>query len=123
MANSIILNGTIRYDYGTTATGTISTNTISPSGSNYISNNINLTSAGWTGLSTSSLSDTRYIFLDNLDTTSSISVATDASGTNVISRLYPGDVSVISYSGSLLPLYAKVTSGSTATLAYIIGES
>jgi hypothetical protein len=125
MANTFTLNGsaTLTLD-NARVVGNLG-NTITLSGSNGAFLSANIATSSWTGLDTSSLSDFRYGWFYNNNDTASIAIATGSAGANVLFRLQPYDVAVISWTGSVLPLYASATSGPTGSvvLQYILTES
>lgn len=100
---------------------------VNKTGSNAVAEVKNITSGSWQALSTSSLSDVRYMYFSN-EGSGSIIVANDAAGTKVISMLRTYDHSQIAWSGSIAntPLYANISAespGTSSVLYYILAES
>lgn len=78
------------------------------SGSNGVGLSIGVTTGGWTSIDISELSDFRYGWFYN-DTTGSavVTIASGSAGQNILTKLNPGDASLIAWSGSLASLYVK----------------
>ena len=67
-------------------------------GSNGLSTAVNV-GTSWGTVDTGSCADIRMIVVKN-PSTSSVQVATDSSGTNIICTAWPSDVAIIPFSGS-----------------------
>lgn len=124
MSNKITSTGTITINTSTLRLINDTSFTLTLSGSNAVGAVDNITTQSYQALSTSSLSDVRYLIASNEDLTGSISIATDNAGTNQIGYLAPGDSLVTPWSGSMT-LYAKAfkTTASSSLLQYSIVES
>lgn len=124
MANQIISTGTVQVNSSTLRLITDMSFSQTISGSNAVGKTENITTASYQGLDTASLSDIRWFAASNEDSTGSISIASDSSGTNQIAYLSPGDSFLMPWSGSR-SLYAKAfnTTLSSSLLQYVITES
>lgn len=92
-------------------------------GSNSISNNQNITTAGWSLLNQGSNNDFRLGYFANLGLTSSIQIAINEDTSSYCAWLQPGDVAVIPNSGSV-NLYAKAYGAETPViLQYLLSEA
>lgn len=125
MANTFTLNGSATLTLDSARVVGNMSNALSLSGSNGAFVSQNISTSSWSGLDTSSLSDFRYGWFYNNNDTASITIATSSAGANVLINLQPYDVAVLSWSGSVLPLFAKASSGATGSviLQYIVTES
>jgi hypothetical protein len=93
--------------------------------SNAIASSTNVTSSAWTQLSLGSLANVAAIWIQNdntVYTASVIAVGTGSAGQNTVSILPPGYSSVLSWSGSLGGLYAKVLSGDKDGVIQLIAQ-
>lgn len=94
---------------------------VTTSGSNSLTNTANIPTGSWTPIDQGSNSDFRFGYFTNLDATSSIWLALNNTS-SFASFLQPGDLSIITNSGTA-SLYAKATgSNSPALLQYILIE-
>lgn len=117
--NSIIINGSIQATIESLTSRGDLTVMIYPTGSNVVSDTVNVSTAAYGALPTSSLSDVRYVYAKN-DGDYTVNIAKDSSGTSVLSVMEAGDVMLLPLSGSN-PLYAKAFT-SASLLTVIITE-
>jgi hypothetical protein len=93
-------------------------------GSNMSAGVINVPTGLWTAMNTSSLTDVKYLFVENVSSASSgakIFVSTTNSMTGLSSVLEIGDWSFISQSGSI-QLWAAASGSSAGILSEIVVE-
>jgi hypothetical protein len=117
---TVTINGSISKFDGDCTLSVVKT------GSNAIADVKNIGSASaWTPLNTSSLSDLRYAYFAN-EGTGTLWIASNSTGTNIISKLDVNDHATIPWSGSIgtIPLYANCpAAGAGSVLYYILAEA
>jgi len=118
--NSISINGSISSTIGSLVSRGDLNTFFTPTGSNVVSDAINIGTDSYSGLPTSSLSDIRYTYFKN-EGNGKVFLAKDSSGTNIISIMRVGDVALIPMSGSN-SLYAKAET-SASVLTMILNEN
>jgi hypothetical protein len=123
MGQTINLNGQFTIVNSNLRTVVNLVRSIATTGSNSIANTANITTGSWTQIDQASNGDFRIGYFANLSTTSSVKVAINSAGTGSYSTiLFPGDVAVISNSGSVLLWAYASGSESPATLQYVLSE-
>ena len=122
MANTLAVNGQITLTNNNLRNiGTLSTN-MTTTGSNNISNVMNVTTGSWAVISQGSNADFRWGYFCNCDATSSVAIAVSSSA-SVASYLRPNDWCVLTYSGSAV-LYASGSGANgTILLQYMLTEN
>ena len=119
MSNTINLNGSFTVTANNFKSTATLTDSIITTGSNYFANAANVT-ASWQVLPQGSNSDFRIGAFTNTDTTSSVYIAINNTGSFTV--LWPGDNNLLTFNTSA-SLYAK-SSGSNpnVVLNYIVSE-
>lgn len=115
--NTLTCNGIITVTIGNSINLPLAVN-VAITGSTDVRKTQAIALGSWQALDTSSLSNIRYLWADNIST-GSINVATDGAGSNVISRLSPNDNLLIPWSGSLT-LYAQAYISASALQYYAV---
>lgn len=121
MANTININGQVVLTNTNMRNIGAITTSLTTTGSNNISNVMNVTTGSWSVISQGSNADFRFGYFTNLDTTSSVAIAVSSSA-SVASYLLPGDFCILTYSGSPA-LYASGSGANgTVLLQYMLSE-
>lgn len=122
MANLLQVSGQITLtNTNLRNVGTLTLN-LTTTGSNNISNVMNVPTGSWSTVSQGSNGDFRWGYFVNLDLTSSVAIAISSSA-SVASYLRPGDWVVLTYSGSPAVYVSASGASSPALVQYIITEN
>lgn len=125
MANIITITGNVGITSGNSNRNQYNlTDTITPSGLNFVNENLNLTGSGYTAMRTSSLANLKFGYFYNNDISASITLATGSTGGNILGILSPGDSQILRWNGTSLPSLYAVNSGTGSTvLTYFLSEN